>query len=76
MIPHAKHAFNWTEAGGEFFNVVDAGGVVYADGSTISKKTVDHLGLPIVRTAEDEEELIRTINLAFMGMREIGGKKS
>ena len=71
MIPHVKHGFNWEDLGDRYYNVVDYDSNVYANGSTISSKTVKTLGLPIVETAEDEEAHIRLINAAFLGIRDL-----
>ena len=70
MIPHAKYAFDWDEAGGRFFNVCDAAGSVYTNGSSINEKTVDKLGLPKVESAEDEEAMIRQMNLLSLYRKE------
>ena len=66
MIPHAKFAFNWEEAGGEYYNVNDLNSIVYADGSTLSKKTVKSLGLPVVKSIKDEEDLIHQMNALIL----------
>lgn len=71
MIPHAKHGFDWEDLGERYYNVVDGNSSVYANGSTISTKTVKALGLPIVETAEDEEAHIRLVNAAFLGIRDL-----
>lgn len=65
MIPYARFAFNWEDAGDLYYNVVDTENTVYKDGSTISGKTVRMLGLPIVASAEDEEAMIGRSNLAY-----------
>ena len=71
MIPHVKHGFDWEDLGDRYYNVMDNDSNVYADGSTISRKTVAALGLPIVETADDEEAHIRLINAAFLGIRDL-----
>ena len=68
MIPYARFVFNWEEAGGKFFNVVDRRSSVYVQGSSISEQTVAGLGLPTIESAEDEEALIRLTNAAFLAL--------
>lgn len=65
MIPFVRFAFHWSEANEDYFTLIDHNGVFgsnHPHGSTISETTVKQLGLPIVRTAEDEERLIETAN--------------
>lgn len=69
MIPFARFAFIWDDAGGKYYNVVDGESRVYANGSTLSEKTVKSLGLPVVENAEDEENLIRQVNAAYLHLR-------
>lgn len=69
MIPYARYEFYWEDAGGNYYNVVDSGSRVYSDRSTISEKSVQELGLPVVQSAEDEEAMIRASNLSFLALR-------
>jgi len=69
MIPHAKLVFSWEAAGGRFYNVFDVRNSVYEHGSTISERTVKMLGLPVVETAEHEEDLVHMMNALYMKLK-------
>ena len=70
MTPFARFAFNWVDAGQDFFNVSDSTSSVYCHKSTISLNTVEKLGLPIVRTEEDEAAIIDRDNKAFWALHQ------
>ena len=70
MIPFARFAHDWPEAGGRFYNVVDPENRTSYNGSTISLKTVDRLCLPIIENADDEDSLIRIFNLSESCLKE------
>lgn len=68
MIPYARFAHDWPEAGGRFYNVVDPENSVYQNGSTISIKTANRLQLPLVETVEDEIRLLDMANRFYLAL--------
>lgn len=76
MTPFARFAFYWEDAGQNYFNVSDNTSSVYCNKSTISQNTVEKLGLPIVKTEEDEAAIIDQDNRAFWALRQMAGVRS
>ena len=70
MTPFARFAFYWADAGQDFYNVSDSTSSVYCHKSTISINTVEKLGLPVVKTVEDEAAIIDQDNRAFWALHQ------